>query len=247
MIDESIRKLNKRFKEIKKMGYVKSVRNGPTGIGATFEKLLGKEEESFEIPDYYGIEIKTKRAYSKSFITLFNAVPTGSTFHETKRLRDKYGYPSKSDKKLKRLYTEVFCNKMTKVGLWYYFELKIDKETKRLILLVYNYKRELIDNSTYWDLDVLKEKLERKLQVMALIKAWTNKINNNECFKYYKINIYILKDFNAFIEALNNKKIKISLKIGSYVDNIKYGKVDEHGVGFSISEESLTEVFEIYR
>ena len=70
MIDENIRKLYRKFNEIRKMGYVKSVRNGSTGIGATFEYLLGKEEESFEIPDYYGIEIKTKRAYSKSYITL---------------------------------------------------------------------------------------------------------------------------------------------------------------------------------
>ena len=68
MIDENIRKLQKEFKKIKGMEYIKTVRNGPTGVGATFEKLIGKEEESFEIPDYYGIEIKTRRAYSKAYM-----------------------------------------------------------------------------------------------------------------------------------------------------------------------------------
>ncbi len=247
MLEDNIAMLKEKFNEIRRLGYVKTVRKGPTGVGATFEALLGKEEESFEIPDYYGIEIKTKRAYSKSYISLFNAVPTGSTFHETKRLRDNYGYPSKRDKHLKRLYAEVFCNQVTKVGLWYYFELKIDAENNKLILIVYDYKKEIIDESTYWDLDILKEKLERKLQILALIKAWTNNIDGIEHFKYFKMNIYTLKDFNSFIKALTNKKIKITLKIDSHVEPNKYGMADEHGVGFAISEEGILDVFDLYK
>ena len=247
MTEENIRKLIKKFKEIKNKGYVKSVKIGPTGVGATFESLLEHETESFEIPDYYGIEIKTKRSYSKSYITLFNAVPTGSHYHETKRLRDKYGYPKKEDKNLKRLYGEIFCNEKTKIGLWYYFELKINKDIGRLILEIYNHRDELIDNTTYWNLDILKEKLERKLQILALVKAWPNRINGSEYFKYYKINIYILKSFDDFINALENGKIKLSLKIDSYTDKKRYGNVSEHGVGFSISENNLTDVFDLYR
>lgn len=247
MVEENIAMLKEKFNDIKRLGYVKTVRKGSTGVGATFEALLGKVEESFEIPDYYGIEIKTKRAYSKSYITLFNAVPTGSTFHETKRLRDNYGYPSKRDKKLKRLYAEFFYNQITKVGLWYYFELKINKEKGKLFLIVYDYKKELIDESTYWDLDILKEKLERKLQILALIKAWTNKIDNVEYFKYFKMNIYVLKSFDNFIQAIIDGKIKVMLKIDSYIDPEKYGNVDEHGVGFAISEDALTDVFDLHK
>lgn len=100
-MNENIRLLERKFLEIKKRGYVKSVRKGPTGVGATFESLLNKNEESFEIPDFYDIEIKTKRSYSKSYITLFNAVPTGSSYYEVKRLRDNYGYPDPKYKTLK--------------------------------------------------------------------------------------------------------------------------------------------------
>lgn len=247
MLERNILELQKRFLAIKKMEYVKTVRNGPTGVGATFEYLLGKNEESFEIPDYYGIEIKTKRSYSKSYITLFNAVPTGSYFHETKRLRDQYGYPSKKNKYLKELYAEVFSNCVTKVGLWYYFQLKVDYEQEKLFLLVYDYQKKLIDDSTYWDFDILKEKIERKLQVLALVKAWPNRINHIEYFKYYKMNIYLLRDFNYFIRAIDKGIIKLSLKIGSYDDDKKYGNVKEHGVGFSIREEDLLLIFDIYR
>ena len=46
-------------------------------------------------PDYNGIEIKTRRAYSKSAITLFNAVPDGKAPFEVERLKNTYGYPYK--------------------------------------------------------------------------------------------------------------------------------------------------------
>lgn len=67
-INESIKKLNEEFKKIKKMGYVPEVHSGYGGIGDIFERLLGKEKSDFCIPDYDGIEIKARRAYSKSLI-----------------------------------------------------------------------------------------------------------------------------------------------------------------------------------
>ena len=247
MLDQQIRELQKKFIKIREMEYVKTVRNGSTGVGATFEYLLGKDEDSLEIPDFCGIEIKTKRSYSKAYITLFNAVPTGSHFHETKRLRDCYGYSYKEDKFLKILYADVFANCVTKIGLWYFFQLNVDWEHQKLVLLVYDYKNNLIDNSTYWDFDILKEKLERKLQVLALVKAWPNHINKIEYFKYYKMNIFLLKDFKNFLLAIEKGFVKLSLKIGSYDDSNKYGMVKEHGVSFSIREEDLLEIFDIYR
>lgn len=246
MIEENIYKLRREFNRIRKMGYVKTIRDGYGGIGFTFEYLLVKEEDSLEIPDFYGIEIKTKRAYSKSYISLFNAVPTGSCIHETKRLRDCYGYPYKNDKNLKKLNTEIFASCVTRVGLWYYFQLYVDWERQKLILFVYDYKKKLIDDSTYWDFDILKEKLERKLQVLALVKAWTNNIGGKEYFKYYKMNIYLFRDFNSFLLAIEEGYVSVKLSIGSYCDSKKYGMVKEHGVSFSISEENILNVFDIF-
>lgn len=246
-MNDSISLLQKQFLKIKKMGYVKSVRRGNTGIGATFENLLGKSEKNFEIPDYYGIEIKTKRSYSKCDITLFNAVPTGSSYYEVKRLRDTYGYSSREDRNLKKLNATINSCEQVKVGLWYYFSLKVDRENQKLRLYVYNRNGEVIDNSTYWDFDILKEKLERKLQLLALIKAWPNRINGFEYFKYYKMNIYVLREFNCFVDALEEGKIKLCLTISSYSDEKRYGMVRSHGIAFRISEDDLLSIFEIYR
>ena len=152
------------------MEYVKSIRKGSTGIGATFEALLGKEEDSLEIPDFEGIEIKTRRGYSKSLINLFTAVPTGGTFYEVKRLRDTYGYPDVYDKTLKRLNTMAEAKDLIKVGVFYYFGLRVDRKLQRLILCVYDINKNLIDETTYWDFDILKEKLFRKMNILSIIK-----------------------------------------------------------------------------
>ena len=45
----------KVFNEVKKKGWVKSLRKGDTGVGYTFETLIGKEEENFPIADYGSI------------------------------------------------------------------------------------------------------------------------------------------------------------------------------------------------
>ncbi len=82
---QEIKKLKKEFHTIKKMGWVKSVNEGKGSIGLTFENLLGKEKENFELPDYLGIELKTHQKYSKSYTTLFNATPDGRYLFEIKR------------------------------------------------------------------------------------------------------------------------------------------------------------------
>lgn len=246
-IEESIRELKKQFLEIKKMGYVKSIRGGSTGIGATFESLLGKKEDKLQLPDFKGIEIKTKRGYSRSLINLFNAAPKGEENVEVRRIRDKYGYPDKNDKKLKRFSAKIDAIEETKVGLFYKFRLKVDRTQEKLFLCVYDWNDVCVDESTYWDFSLLKEKLLRKLSVLAVVKAWPNKINNIDHFKYYKMTIYILRDFNCFINAIENGKIKVSFKIGNHYEEYRYGEVQAHGVGFAIIEEDLDSIFEFYR
>lgn len=246
-MDDEIRLFQKQFRKIKDMEYVKSVRKGNTGIGATFEYLLGKEEENFSIPDYCGIEIKTRRSYSKAYVTLFSAVPTGACYYEVKRLRDTYGYRDPKDVNLKQLNVEIFANKLSKAGIKYYFELKVDRSFEKIFLYIYDRKKNLIDRSTYWDFDILKERLYGKLQVLALIKAWTNWIGGCEYFKYYKMNIYILKNFDCFIDLIERGIIKIDLKIGSYHDQKRYGMVSSHGVSFCIKEDDLLYLFDLYR
>lgn len=246
-IDDSIRILREKFLEIKRKGYIKSIRGGSTGVGATFEALLGKNEDKLQLPDFRGIEIKTKRGYSKSLINLFSASPLGETNFEVKRIRDKYGYPDINDKSLKRFCAKIGADELVRVGLFYRFKLKVDRKKKRVVLCVYDWNEVCIDESSYWDFDVLKEKLYRKLSVLALVKAWPNKIAGVEYFKYYKLNVYILRNFGSFLQALEDGVVKVSFRVGNHYDSMRYGDVHAHGVSFAMSEEDLDKIFDIYR
>ena len=52
----TIDEIKKRLTAIKKMGYVKSLRKGPTGIGYTLETLLEIDENNISSPDFGEIE-----------------------------------------------------------------------------------------------------------------------------------------------------------------------------------------------
>ena len=46
---------NDILQELKNRGFVKSLRKGPTGIGLTFETLMGVEENNLALPDIDGL------------------------------------------------------------------------------------------------------------------------------------------------------------------------------------------------
>ena len=195
------------------------------------------------VPDYNGIELKTRRTYSKSMINLFNAVPDGKEKLELKRLRDKYGWPYRKDKKYKALYAEVYGNIKKYAGIKHQFKLEVNRIEEKVYLCIFDKKGKLVEKEVYWSFDYLKTKLINKLKVLALIEAWTNNIDGWNYFKYYKINFYTLKSFNYFIDLIKNGKIKLSIRIDIYTDKDNYGKMYDHGCGFSISKDNLNLLF----
>ena len=52
---KNIMLLYDKFNQIEYMGWVKSLGNGTAAIGTTFERLISKNIENFEIPNFEGI------------------------------------------------------------------------------------------------------------------------------------------------------------------------------------------------
>ena len=244
---ENVRKLRIEFERIKAKGYIKGIYNNYSAIGRTFENELNLPENAFSVPDYYGIEIKTRRAYSKSYITLFTAVPDGENLFELERLKEAYGYPCKKDRNYKVLYIEAFGNKTNFAGIKYQYKIDVSRSEKRIYLTIFNKFNDLIERKIYWSFDYLKEKLTTKLQYLAIINAWTNKIENWNYFKYYKLDIYKLKDYETFINLIENGSIKLTIKLDIYLNEKYYGKTYDHGCGFTIEEHSLPKLFNLIK
>lgn len=91
--------LVEKLREIGRLGYVNSMRAGPTGVGMTLETLLGINANSLREPDYHGIEIKASRVGSgktkaKQRVNLFSQIPDWgkSKYKSGVELLNAFGY-----------------------------------------------------------------------------------------------------------------------------------------------------------
>ena len=241
----TMKQLKKEFEYIAKKGYIKGIYNSYSAIGRTFEKELNLERNEFCYPDYKDIEIKTRRSYSKSPITLFSAVPDGENLFEVKRLKNQYGYSYKKDKNYKVLYFEAYGDKMTYGGIKFQYKLDVDRKKQKIYLCIYDKQNKLIERKVYWSFEYLESKLMTKLQKLAIINAWDNKINCWNYFKYYQIKFYTIKNFDTFICLISEGVIKLNFKVDIYKDINNYGKTYDHGCSFRIKESDITKLYNI--
>lgn len=235
--------LLQKFEKIRRMGWIKSLRKGPTGIGYTFETLIGKNEDALCYPDYNGIEIKTHRSGSASYIALFNYNPIGESSYELKRLFTNYSYIHPKNKNVRALNAEAFCNYMKDVGTNYKFSLKVADSEQKIYLLVFDKLGILIEKKAYWTFETLREKLYKKMQYLAYVEADSRYINGSEYFRYTKINFYTLKNFDVFIRLVRSAKIKVSLLISGSLKDLE--NINSHGASFSIKKDSLCLLFDL--
>lgn len=243
MYDNS-KKLIDEFYRISKKGWIKSTSKSFGSVGLTFEKELGKSPDSLYFPDYYGIEIKCTTHYSKYPLYLFTIAFDGPTFPEINRIIEKYGYYDKDFKDKKVLFEKLSCTSKTVVNDKYKFKLEIDYKEEKLFLCVYNLYDELIERKSFVYLDSIKNHIMLKLNKMALIKAFKNKKDKEEYFRYYKMDIYLIKSFETFLKLLEEGKIDVSLiaRIGKSGND--KGRHANKNLVFNIKKENIDMLFE---
>ena len=162
------------FLKINSMGWIESKYKGSGAVGRTFEELLGLPFNEFEIPDFNGIEIKTRRCNSKSYISLFNAALDGKMLFQTKTIVDKYGWPSKLYPSTKVLYCDINGDKITRVGIKYFMRAQLDYSDRCIYLNIFSKNSVPISLKEYcWSFDLLEEKLNppkkfNKIKIMRI-------------------------------------------------------------------------------
>ena len=147
-MDENIKLLKQKFEEIHSLGWIKGYSHGKCSIGATFENLIGKPCENFEIPDFNGIEIKVKGQSNEHNLCLFNCAPD-SYLMEVKRLKNEYGYPDKDYPEFKVFNVGANAKYKTKIPSGYQLKLYVNYKLNIIELIVYDKHNNLIDDKTY--------------------------------------------------------------------------------------------------
>ena len=248
-MERQIKKLKEEFVKIKEKGWIKSLNKGSNGIGFTFEALLGIQKNELEIPDYNGVELKTRRYSSTSYLILFSSKPEGKYYHEVERIKDTYGYPHRTFKQYKVLNNSVYSNKLNRIGKNYYFKLDVDRDQRKIFLVVYDKYKRVIERDVYWDFDILEEKIYRKLRFLALVKAYSriDGYDHWEYFKYSSMKIYCLKDFEKFIDLIEKGIIRINFKLNIKTNGEKIGQIHDHGTSFDILEQDILSLYDLYQ
>ncbi|MBI5402581.1 MAG: hypothetical protein HY959_04220 [Ignavibacteriae bacterium] len=219
----NIDKFVEKFKILKKKGYVKSHRKGPTGIGHTLEQELGMKENNIALPDIKGAELKAHRSGATSMITLFTFNRKCWIMKPLEAIK-KYGSKD-SNGRIGLYYTMSF--KPNSAGLF------LDVEKDKISILHKSGK--LIVN---WDLKTLSKRFESKIPALILVNAETEERDGIEYFRFTNARLLKGTSPELLYDQFREQNIQVDLRLHE-----KGTMARNHGTGFRAKENKLIYLF----
>lgn len=222
-----------KLKEIKKSGFVPTIRAHDGGVGNTLEYYLGIKENNIKLPDIGEIEIKAKRIDSSSMLTIASKSPLPKGINKT--LFENYSYVA--DDGIQKLYTTIYGSRVNPQGFRVIFE------NNKLILVNKN------NIQAYWPTDLLLTDLKTKADKILLVYAETkgDKASVNEKFHY--IEAYFLSGLSMekFKKSIDEGKLKFDIRIGADKTGSRIGIYHDHGTAIRISKQDYLELYDEHR
>ena len=200
----SLTELLNKFNEIKENGFICSKRKGDTGIGYTFENLMGINENNDSGPDFRGIEIKCfglKEGGSNQRRNLFLKEPRWVDGLSSNDRIKAYGYFDEENKRY-ALYSSIKV-KENSHGLRFVIN---EKEGE----LTVEYKKKPIG---FYSFDIIEERLKEKLSETAYIGAKKRRVNQSEEFHYCTFTYYSNPSIKEFASLARQGKVNIELRM----------------------------------
>ena len=249
--DDNLNLFIENFKRVRNLGFVQSHRSHNTGIGKTFEDLIGVEENNLDGPDFGDIELKSQRKLAGSYITLFTKSPSHPKKSKTNPktantlLRDNYGIENEDNPDIKKLHTSMFCSHFNTTYKKWGFRIRPNSTEQKLFIDVKDLDNDEMEGiNVYYDYSILKSILIKKLNIVAFVSTEHKTENGIEHFHFNKCKVYYKCDFENFISLIRQDKIMYDIRIGSYKTGSNYGKVHDHGSGFRVRKENMSDVFD---
>lgn len=230
-----------KYTQICNMGWIKTHRAGPTGIGKTLEDLLDIHENNIDGPDFGDYELKSCRLDSNSMLTIFTKTPQPQGAANT--LRMTFGYSSDAyDNDEKVLHSTLSADRYVSIADTGH-SLKVSCSDTKISIIAEDGKE-----YAYWTRDKLKEAFEKKYKgKFVYAKAHSRGSGANEEFKFVEAYEVSGFDYDAFVSLLEQGKIYIDLRIGQYHGGAKNGQTHDHGTGFRIKENDQSLLFKVKR
>ncbi|MCZ2130325.1 MAG: MvaI/BcnI family restriction endonuclease [Bacteroidia bacterium] len=238
--------LKKEFNRIKKLGFVECTRPNNTdgGIGNTFEDLLGVTENNKKEADFKGFEVKSKRLFNSSFVSLFTKSPDNPK-QANSYLRENFGeIRDENHSNKKKLYASVFGHRASTIYSKYKMKLKVDRRNKKLDLVISDLKDRNL-STVSWDFETLK-KASSKMKDLFLVFADTKTVKKKNQYHFTAGEIYKDFDFDKFLKEIEKGGIMFDIRIGVYNSGKNYGKTHDHGSGFRVKAANFKNLYDTY-
>jgi hypothetical protein len=242
MVDKQL--ITSEFERIRNLGFVKSTRqnNRDGGIGNTFEDHLGVQENNLRLPDFNEFEIKSKRKFNTSYLTLFSKSPSHPSGANS-ILKDKFGECRDPNfPQLKKLYSSVFGNRENLVYNKFQMKLDVLHSKEHLNLKVKDEFNNIYDD-VYWTFDELISG-SSKLKNLFVVFAEEKVINEERYYHYLNAEIYLNFNFEKFLNSIENGVIMFDIRIGVHKTGSSYGRPHDHGSGFRIRKEKIIDLYD---
>jgi MvaI/BcnI restriction endonuclease family len=224
--DAPLLELLQHFDRVKEMGWIKSLRTGDTGVGYTFETLIGLQENNRQEADFKGIEIKCKQKKEgktqSGKINLFQLGPVWREKISSKERIEQIGVIAENGR--------FACySQLTTTPNNLLLSLAIEADAQRIDL---RKNEEVLGD---WLFSALQTSLLEKHARAAFVKAEAKQSGGNAFFRYDEV-IYCerpsIQNFVALIEK-HNVVFEFTM---SQREN---GSVRNHGYPWRLSREDL--------
>ena len=245
MDDKVIEGFKKDFLAIKEKDWVQSNRIHDTGIGKTFEDLIGIVENNNCLADYKDVlELKSSRELSESMVTLFTDAPTYPK-KVNSIIRERYGQKD-PEFGIKTIHTTFSALKFNSFVNKFGFMLEVDEENRKIFIKIKDLQSDKLDEfEIYYTFEDLKEIIEKKCIYIAYIKAQSKKENEKEFFKFNNVVLLSGLTFEKFIDCVKRGIILYDIRLGIYRSGKNKGKAHDHGSGFRVLKNNLSKVFDV--
>ncbi len=233
---EALLELLEYFDGIKAKGFVRTLRPGPTGVGYTFETLMGIKENNDSLADFRGIEIKTFRSAEMKMnvaekTNLFLKEPRWSDglSNMAERVR-KYGYID--DDGRYALYSTV----------------KIDENSHNLKFAITSPEEKVhIEKQSvpiaFYRYNDIQKRLEEKHNETAFIAAQSKGKSSAEEFHYRTLTYCMNPSIASFMTLLASGSVMLELRMHISAT----GGVRNHGTAFRVIKNRIPDLFETVR
>lgn len=228
-IDENLSELLGEFDRVCAEGWIESLRKGPTGIGYTFESLLGIKENNEQIADFKGIEIKCKgikedAADSTGKLNLFQRAPVWAQKMSTKERIRQVGKASANG--LFRCHSQVTTT-ANNVGL----SLRVLDVERKIDL------QKLAEPLGHWTFEALQKRLEEKHSRAVFVKAKIQEKESKRFFKYEELVYCERPSMDRFVDLVGHRNLVFEFMMSERPG----GEIKNHGYPWRLIREEFLE------